>query len=160
MGFALGRISANAGDTLAKAKFDGKAGFCTERLTYIDLLTGPHAITCYVEGDPGKFTSVSAAPGMVWMSKPLPAPVRFEKADVVVPGTGSFKYELLYQGLSNKSLRLSYREYSNDMARPAFFQDVSYDVVSFPTTIAFKNVKIEVLDAGNNGLTYKVLSPF
>ncbi len=94
------------------------------------------------------------------MSKPLPAPVRFEKADVVVPGTGSFKYELLYQGLSNKSLRLSYREYSNDMARPAFFQDVSYDVVSFPTTIAFKNVKIEVLDAGNNGLTYKVLSPF
>lgn len=160
VGFALGRISVNAGDTLAKATFDGKSGYCTERFTYIDPLVGPHATSCYVEGEPGIFSAVSVSPGMVWMSKSLPNPVRFERADMVMPGSNSFKYELLYQGLTNKSLRLSYREYSNDMARPAFFQDVSYDVASFPTIIAFKNVKIEVLNASNNGLTYKVLSPF
>lgn len=160
LGFMLGRVSVNAGDPLLKASFDGRSGYCTERLTYIDPLVGPLKPSCYVEGADGKLTAVHVAPGAVWFEKALPFPVRFEKAEIPLPGSNSFKNELLYQGISNKTLRLSYREYSNDMARPAYFQDVSYEIPSLPTTISFKNVRLEVLEAGNAGLTYRVLSSF
>ncbi|MFT5644441.1 MAG: hypothetical protein ACI83P_001997 [Janthinobacterium sp.] len=61
---------------------------------------------------------------------------------------------------SGNILRLSFREYINDMARPSYFQDVTYDIPSFPTEITFKTVKLQVLSAGNNGIRYKILSGF
>lgn len=75
-------------------------------------------------------------------------------------GQTGFKYELLYQGFSRNTLKLVYREFNNDLARPAFFQDASYDVEKFPITVTFRTVRIEILSADNNQLVYKVLSGF
>jgi hypothetical protein len=97
---------------------------------------------------------------MVWLKTKLDSPVRYEQSELQVPRPDSKKYELLYQGISSKTLRLSYREYINDFARPAFFQDVTYDVPDLPTTITFRTVRIKLLSADNNGLRYQVLSGF
>lgn len=71
---------------------------------------------------------------------------------------GSFKAEIVYNGKSQDTIRLSYREYHDDFARPAFYQDLSYDL-SESRTIGFRNMKIEVLEATNSDIRFIVRSP-
>ncbi|WKZ32962.1 MAG: hypothetical protein QY316_00720 [Thermodesulfobacteriota bacterium] len=71
---------------------------------------------------------------------------------------GSFKSELLYNGKSGDTIKVSYREYKDDLARPSFYQDISYDL-SESTEIGFKKMKIEVLKATNSSIEYIVKSP-
>lgn len=69
--------------------------------------------------------------------------------------------ELLYQGAGGGILRLSYREYIDDMARPAFQQDATFDLNREGITeLRFKGAEIQVFEAGNSGIRYKVLSGF
>ena len=56
-------------------------------------------------------------------------------------------------------LTLGYREFSNDKARPAFNNDVEYDLNS-SKIIGYKGARIEVIEADNQNITYKVLSNF
>lgn len=160
-GFMLGRVRADAGDFVVQAEVDGGTAYCTEKPAYSDLITPPIKPACFVDTTAsGTFDTVKAAPGMVWLKTKLDSPVRYEQSELQVPRPDSKKYELLYQGISSKTLRLSYREYINDFARPAFFQDVTYDVPDLPTTITFRTVRIKLLSADNNGLRYQVLSGF
>lgn len=159
--FALGRVAVAQGEGLVRATVDGKAVLCTERRTYYDPITGPHRTSCFIESAiPGTSTRITVAPGVVWMEKDLPQPARYSVAEQFLPRPDAFKYELLYQGISGKTIRLSYREFLNDLARPAYFQDVSYDITSMPTFLTFKTVRLEILGADNNALTYRVLSGF
>jgi hypothetical protein len=161
LGFILGRVSANNGDFLLRSVANDKVAFCTERNVYFDPIAGPIKPACFVDSkSSGAFTDVLVAPGAIWFEKALPQPVRYEVSELVVPRTDAFKNELLFQGVSNKVLKLTYREFVNDMARPAYFQDVAYDVSSFPMTVTFRSVRIEVTEAGNDGLTYRVLTGF
>jgi len=66
---------------------------------------------------------------------------------------GSYKHELIYNGKSKDTIRLSYREYANDMARPAFYQDLTYDL-SESREIAFRDLRIEVLEATNLAIKF------
>jgi hypothetical protein len=157
----LGRIVVSEGDFLVKASVDGKVAYCTEKRAYVDPLAGPFASACFVESTtPGSFGSVKARPGAIWFENKLAPEIRYERSELMAPKVDSFKYELLYQGISKGTLRLSYREYSNDMARPSYFQDVSYDIPSFPAEVAFKSVRLEVINADNNGIRYRVLAGF
>ena len=75
-------------------------------------------------------------------------------------GTGS-RMELFYQGRDRSGVRLSYREFVNDMARPAFTQDTVYDIMPGPgTIITFRQVRLEVLAADSQRIRYRVLSSF
>jgi hypothetical protein len=67
-----------------------------------------------------------------------------------------FRQELLYNGISKKTIRMTYREYKNDMARPAFFQDLTYDLDQ-SSTIRFRSFKIEVLEANNSFIRFVVI---
>lgn len=161
VGLGLGRIAVSDGDFVAKADVEGELVYCTEKAAYIDPLTGPFKTACFVDrNNDGRFDKVKAAPGVIWFEKDVAPPLPFEKSEQIAPRGDSFKYELLYQGTSNNSLKLSYREYLNDFARPAFFQDVTYDLKTRPTTITFRTVRIEVMEADNNQLVYRVLSGF
>lgn len=71
---------------------------------------------------------------------------------------GAFKQELIYSGKSGSTIRLSYREYKDDFARPAFYQDLSYDL-SEGKIIGFKGMKIEVNEATNSLIKFTVKSP-
>lgn len=81
----------------------------------------------------------------------------FELCDTnFLPGKGSFKEELLYSGRDGDNIKLSYREYSNDFARPAFYQEPTYNL-NEGKTITFRNMKIEIIEANNETIKYVIL---
>lgn len=71
----------------------------------------------------------------------------------------SFQQTLLYSGRVGDKLKISYREFSNNSARPAFNNDVEYDF-STSKTIAYKGAMLEVISADNTSITYKVIRNF
>jgi hypothetical protein len=154
-------VKVEVGEFIVPADAGGEPAYCTERNAYVDPLSGTGSKVCFITPiGRSSFNKAKVAPGMVWLSYDLPTPIRFSKSELVVPRIDALKSELLYQGYSNKTIKLSYREYAGDFARPAFFQDVSYDITEFPTTVTFKTVKLNLLGADNNGLRYQVLSGF
>ena len=73
----------------------------------------------------------------------------------------SFKYQALYQGKIDNKIRISFREFKNDMARPAFTQDIEYQLSPNGTTIiGFKGLRINVIKATNVDITYSVVKDF
>lgn len=70
-----------------------------------------------------------------------------------------FQQHLLYNGKIGDRITLGYREFSNQMARPAFSNDVVYDL-SESSMLGYKGARIEVIKATNTEITYKVLSGF
>lgn len=96
-------------------------------------------------------------------SAPIPVALKqqpvWEKVKHVIAGSPTFSREILYNGRAGDVLRLSYREFQSDLARPAFTQELSYDM-SEGRTVGFQGVRIDVLEATNTVLRYKVLSRF
>lgn len=81
-------------------------------------------------------------------------PSKDEEIDV---GSGFLNYELVYGGTDGKSITITYREYtSNDLARPAFFQNLVYEAGK--NQIRFKDTVIQVEDATNERIIFTVLS--
>lgn len=94
---------------------------------------------------------------------PLANPVKYiveNKIETIVEKS-EFKQEVLYQGYTKGTIKISFREFIKDMARPAFTQDISYDQLSDGTFfIAFKDLRIKVYKATNSDITYEVVKPF
>jgi len=64
--------------------------------------------------------------------------------------------ELIFAGKNNVSLNTTYKEYSyNDLARPAFFQNLTYQANA--QQIRFKDFLIQIHDVTNEQITYTVL---
>lgn len=93
---------------------------------------------------------------------PLAAPVPYEVEtfDTVTVDQDKFHIDVLYQGMSKGEVKVSYREFINDMARPAFDQDVSYELDADGTAvIAFKGMRIKVLKATGQNIRYILEQP-
>lgn len=88
----------------------------------------------------------------------LKAPVPYEIRDAVAPSsTGNFKQVVTFLGVNGDMLRLSYREFLNDMARPAFTEELTFPQGRiFPQPIAFKDTRITVLGIDGAGMRYRV----
>lgn len=71
----------------------------------------------------------------------------------------SLRRELVYNGRSGDTIKLLYREFSDDMMRPAFTQEVAYDLEQ-GETIGFKGTRFRVYEANNVEIVYTVLSHF
>jgi hypothetical protein len=85
-------------------------------------------------------------------------PIPYRIADATL--TDGFKYELVYQGVDDNTLRISYREYSESLARPAFQQDLTYTLAEGDTPVSFRSVRLTIHSAGNNEVEYTVDSSF
>lgn len=81
-----------------------------------------------------------------------------ERKDISERGN-SFQQTLLYNGRVGNKINIGYREFSNNTARPAFNNDVEYDLEQ-SSTIAYKGALIEVLKADNLSITYKLIKNF
>lgn len=90
----------------------------------------------------------------------LHQPVGIETAEEIQPDENSVSKELLYQGFSRGTLRLTYREFLRDMARPSFYQETTYEITSFPAEVRFQEVAIRILSADNNRIRYQITSGF
>lgn len=82
-----------------------------------------------------------------------------KEIDIVDIESPSFVQEFIFNGRYENNLKFIYREFSNDLARPSFTQEVQYDLGS-GNKIGFKNLLIEVLNATNTDISFKVIRSF
>ncbi len=82
------------------------------------------------------------------------------RRDTVTSETGkNFKQTLIYSGRIGDKLNISYREFSGGLARDAFTNSIEYDL-SVSNTIGYKGAEIEVIEADNRKIVYKLVSNF
>lgn len=78
---------------------------------------------------------------------------------IPVANADSFQQTLIYSGKVGNKINIGYREFSNDHARPAFNNDVEYDLEE-STTIGYKGCRIEIIEATNELIKYRVIRNF
>lgn len=70
-----------------------------------------------------------------------------------------FQQTLIYSGRIGNKVNVAYREFSNNTARPAFNNDVEYDL-NESMVIGYKGAEIEIIEATNRMIKYKVIRNF
>lgn len=88
----------------------------------------------------------------------LKTPTPYERQPVYLVRQDSFKRVILYQGATADSIRFSYREFKDDLARPAFTEELVIPREPFPQRIAVKNLQVDVLAISGLGMRYRVVS--
>lgn len=86
--------------------------------------------------------------GRVFRESPRPSSI--------LEAAATFRAELLYTGRVGDDLRIMYREFSEDLARPAFFQELHFDL-SEGDLVTFRSLRIRVLEASNSSIQFVVL---
>lgn len=81
--------------------------------------------------------------------------VKKQRADDNGP---EFRRELLYTGRAGNQISLMYREFKDDMARPAFSQQLQYDFAP-NVVIGYQGARFKISSATNTEVTFEVLSP-
>ncbi len=71
----------------------------------------------------------------------------------------AFQQTLIYNGRVGSKINIGYREFSNSTARPAFNNNVEYDLTE-SSRIGYKGADIEVLEATNQHIKFKMLRNF
>jgi hypothetical protein len=66
-----------------------------------------------------------------------------------------YRRELIYQGRDGDNLKLFFREFADDFRRPAYDQEVQYDL-SKSSFVQFKGLTISVEEANNEYLIYTI----
>ena len=88
----------------------------------------------------------------------MKAKVRYQLKRMTVDNPDSLRQIIMYSGATADTLRLSYREFSNNMARPAFTEELVIPIISkFPQDIAVKAVKFRVHSIDGLGMKYEIL---
>ena len=98
-----------------------------------------------------------AALGFSTKNTPIPN-AEFSVGKCLLLGSGGFRRELIYSGISKGTVSIEYREFMNDMARPAFSQELHYDL-SDGNEIGFRGARFQVIKATNVGIRFKLLKP-
>ncbi len=84
---------------------------------------------------------------------------KYNKTMYTINTETRFEQNLIYTGAEGNILKITYREFYNDRARPAFSVDATYDL-SKEKYIRYKDALIEVISYDNQKIKYKVLSGF
>lgn len=107
------------------------------------------------DGD-GKFDRI--AQDWVSFASKLKAPISYRTEKWPRPLTDNLKETIVYAGATGDTLRLSYREFRNDFARPAFTEELSIPLgKTYPQMIAVKAIKLRLLSLDGMGLRYELL---
>lgn len=120
-----------------------------------------NVVGCFVDIDGSNTFKKATFPnyaGMFAMDSPVE--YEFTTSETLQESQGDFYVEVLYQGISKGEVKISYREFSNGIARPAFTQDITYEIEkNGPTTIGFKGLRLKVLSANNQRIEYILEQP-
>ena len=155
IGFASVRIAAGA--LLVQAEVGGSPAYCTVQPAYF-VVGEARSVCLFDTRGQGRFELLYVVGTISSIRYTVDIPY---SSGEVVAGSDGFKYELIYEGRDRDSIRLSYREFLRDLARPAFQQEVVYTLnPQGATQVSFKSVRLEILAADNNGLRYRLLHGF
>ena len=114
--------------------------------------------TCLIDKD-GNGEFDRHRPRGAAMSSKLKSPLPYRPAAPLASpdAAGSFRQTLVFLGITDKVLRIVYREFAEDIARPAFSDDLTFTMSgSYPETIAYKDLVIDVLGVSNAGIRYVI----
>ena len=92
----------------------------------------------------------------VWSQGEWPQGQLFEKDKSNEITLADFKFTITYLGKDNDAIRLKYMEYTNDMARPAFSNDITWDLKE-SDVMSYKSIKARIISATNNQIKLVVL---
>jgi hypothetical protein len=129
---------------------NGAAAYCGQAV--MDVLGSVEVPLCVALSD----NAIVAFPGSEMI---VTSDCKFEHTTQSTDDADTVRKEILYDGRSGSTIRLSYREFTQDLARPAFTQELSYDIAS-DKIIGFRRARFEVLSAGNSSISYRLLSGF
>jgi hypothetical protein len=93
-----------------------------------------------------------------WMggAKPAVQKVKYTKSTILMHIPQSFEQRVLYQGATGDTLKLSYREFSGDIARQPFTEELSIPLgKTFPQLIAVKGERFRLIAIDGLGLQYE-----
>lgn len=110
-------------------------------------LTAPIGVPFLVDQD-GTVETVKTWVGLLYSPNGWKIEQRYS-ADFV-------RKELIYSGKSGNTIEISYREFRGGLAAPAFYQNLKYDLLE-SKKITFQNFQIEIINAGNQSITYRVV---
>ncbi len=85
--------------------------------------------------------------------------VQFSRSKRISSSNNSFKQTLIYSGKIGRKLNIGYREFLNDRSRPAFSNEVEYDLKE-SNLIGYKGAELEIIKATNRSIKYKVIRNF
>lgn len=85
--------------------------------------------------------------------------LEYTKAQATVLSVSDFQQTLYYNGKVGNKIKIGYREFSGDIARPAFSNEAEYDL-SESDVIGYKGATLKIIEADNIQIKYKVLSNF
>jgi hypothetical protein len=71
-------------------------------------------------------------------------------------GDNSFRSQIIYSGITGNTVKAVYREFSNDYARPAFTQELQYNLDE-SNVISYKSIKIKIIKATNSEIEFSVV---
>lgn len=91
-----------------------------------------------------------------WKSPPLQA--RYREATCTALAQNSLRRELIYGGVTGRTISISYREFADNTARPAFTQELKYDLTD-GREIGFQGARFEVIEATNTQIRFRVIKP-
>jgi hypothetical protein len=83
----------------------------------------------------------------------------YDKKTITVDSPDSFEQTILFTGTNGSVVMFSYREFTNNVARPAFTIDLSFDT-KIDNLVRIKGAQLEIIKYDNQSITYKLLSGF
>lgn len=144
-----------AGTPLMEVTLRDQKWYCTTFFAAYNLMGVPGANACLRDskGD-GHFDQADHT-GASWGIAQT-HPITYRPTEIAQPG--GFKVELLYEGISGNVANITYREFAENMIRPAFQQDLKYTLARPDEEISFRGARIVVHSATNSRIDYTVLS--
>jgi hypothetical protein len=85
--------------------------------------------------------------------------VEFVRFMLPVLAADSFQQTLIYSGQVGDKINIGYREFSGNSARPAFNNNVEYDLAD-SNVIGYKGAQLEIIEATNQLIKYRVVRNF
>jgi hypothetical protein len=157
-GFLLKKFTLSPGILKASMRDDERIYYTTDKLAVYDAILGTSLQSGGLAVNQKDEKDIRFHLNGVAVMRPKPDPVltKTQVADVDHP---SFRQELIYNGRSGDTLKFLYREYTSDLLRAPFSQEIQYDLKD-GSTIGFKGARIEVMEATNTKLKYRVVASF
>ncbi|TVL62838.1 hypothetical protein AYJ00_10875 [Shewanella algae] len=110
------------------------------------LIYKDHWLVCV----PGTFSCYDSSDGEIQLT--------YKEKDICL-NMNHFQRSISYHGRDGNILTFNYREQSGNIPRPAFDSTFTMDF-SLSNTVRYRGARIEVIQATNDDITYRVLSNF
>ncbi|MDP1739143.1 MAG: hypothetical protein Q8L23_17090 [Caulobacter sp.] len=158
--FKLRQFAIEPGRLVAREADQDFTYYFSDQLSFWDPLTGLTSRAsggiCISKTDPKQVRAFTTSGSCGIQLDQWP---RFSATSVVDGNATNFRDELIYGGRSGSLLRFVYWEFSAGQPSPTLSMEFQIDLSEGPV-FGFRGARIEVLEAANASLKYRVISPF